>query len=262
MNWSVSYETFQKIKDKDFSNQVNEIRIEFSAYYDLKTIKEVLQSLKDNNKRIVIIYNEAIEKNFGFFIELYKEWGENSFYIRKDKLEQNTEDIPFFLSVFCYTKEKFMDLYQTYATDIYVSDVLGFNVAYLTDAEVNVRAIPCVAQNTGLTPKFSDFYVRPEDIRLYEGCIDTFEIPDLPNASILAEIYISKGKWIGDLSDIIYLLPKDLIGDRIIPDFGQRRMNCKKKCFEENSRCRICWQYADLCAEAKRAGIYFNVASG
>ena len=77
-----------------------------------------------------------------------------------------------------------------------------------------------------------------EDIEVYEKYVDICEFfGDLDRQSVLYEIY-TKGKWIGDLQQLILNFKYSLSNQTIAPIFSEARLGCNKKC--NQGKCNIC----------------------
>lgn len=95
------------------------------------------------------------------------------------------------------------------------------------------------------TPSLKTFFIRPEDIDLYNNYIDTFEFyadpTDATKINTLYEIYTKDKSWFGKLNEIILGYEGDEDNRFIIPRFGEQRLNCDKSCIKNiKPFCRIC----------------------
>ena len=128
-------------------------------------------------------------------------------------------------------------------SDIYIANELGFYLGdiapYIHEKNVIIRAFPNVAQSIiEETPVISKFFIRPDDIYLYEDLIDVFEFfGSLNRQSVLMEIY-KEETWSDILDLIIIGLNLDLDNRLFNPYFGEARVNCRKRC--TFGKCNIC----------------------
>ena len=125
-----------------------------------------------------------------------------------------------------------------------------FNVKILSTAakknNKSLRSFCNVCESSWLeTPSIKTFFIRPEDLKLYEKYIDTFEFyinnTSASRLNTLYEIYVKDQKWFGKLEEIIvgYIGEED--NRFFIPNnFGEKRLNCNKKCMQDNEKCNIC----------------------
>jgi hypothetical protein len=158
------------------------------------------------------------------------------------------KNIKFFFNRGVSSFDLLRDLIVQGVSDVYIVDSLGFwlkKVAQICHAEdnyVNVRVYPNIAQsgrigyNAETAPK--DFYIRPEDIKFYEDCVDVMELTaPIGKLDIMYKIYSSR-EWSGDLTDIIYGLEETISNKRILPEFGKARSLCEKRC--NYGTCHVC----------------------
>ena len=97
-------------------------------------------------------------------------------------------------------------------------------------------------------------WIRPEDTKIYEKYIDTFEfgVETLSEEVALLHVYKDNGYWMGNLN----LLFKNFninIDNRAVPeDLVERRLNCGQRCMEPGARCQACetaFKFAELIRE-------------
>ena len=154
--------------------------------------------------------------------------------------------------------DKFNGFLSLNVTDIFVAEDLLFSAKILSSkAKKNGKSLRCfcnVCQSSwDATPSLKTFFIRPEDISLYNQYIDTFEFyirnNSINNLNTLYEIYTKKQKWLGRLNEIIIGYEGQEDSRFIIPKFGEKRLNCGKKCVQEidgNLTCRICDRIMEL----------------
>ena len=130
-------------------------------------------------------------------------------------------------------------------SDVYlVEDIcfeLGAASAICNRNRVRIRVFPNVAQcSIGARPALKKFFIRPEDVPIYEQYVDTFEFwGPLERQDVFYLIYHDKQRWFGDLKEIIFDLNEPLDSRRIMPLFGKVRATCGKRCLK-NKHCNIC----------------------
>lgn len=164
--------------------------------------------------------------------------------------ELRLRNIRWFFVEGCYTWDLLNECISYGVSDVYIIDELGFdieNVSYLCKKNnVNVRVYPNIAQTSArlLTlGDYTDFYIRPEDIRVYEPFVDVFEFfGSLNKEWVLYQIY-SGEEWNGPLELLILNLSKvKQTRNDLIPNiFGHCRLSCKKKCsYDDCNMCNRC----------------------
>lgn len=164
----------------------------------------------------------------------------------------------FFYATHATTEEIIKAYIADGVSDIYLTDDLGFSFNKLhSKYNVNFRLFLNVAQvpnERSKEPNFNGFFIRPDDVHLYDYDNVIFEFfGPLDRQSVLYEIY-SKGKWLGDLNDLILGLNLHIDNRTITPGFGQARQICQHKCGE----CSICDTTAHVAEMLKENGVGFT----
>ena len=174
-----------------------------------------------------------------------------------DKLKD--AEIPFIFMEYAENFEMFYVQKELGASDIYVTGALGFYLDKLQPFrdKVKLRVFPNIAQSTRgttkLLPQLIKFYIRPEDIELYQDYIDVLEIfPCKDRTTVIYEIY-KRQQWLGKLSDIIMDLDSDIDNDVISPYFALHRIKCHQDCLLD--RCTLCQQIYSLGKKFEEAEI-------
>lgn len=229
-------------KEKDFKDTQRII-------LDLTTLDlNIITSLK-----MIIPMLVDIQKNFPLFTV------KTSMYQQEDIKLLKENNIPFIFKEYAENFEKFYVQKELGAADIYITESLGFQLDKLQPFrdQVKLRVFPNIAQSakgtTRLLPQLYKFFIRPEDIEIYEKYIDVLEIyPSKDRNSVLFEIY-KKQQWIGSLSDIIMDLDIDINNDTISPYFAQHRVLCHQDCLL--NRCTLCDQIYSLGKKFEEADI-------
>ena len=240
---------FESESDSQLSQIEDLIQPHQTAIVKLDTLPEnqiaiVLPNLltlkTDINDRLVVMINLAQEK----FIDVLTEY-----------------NIKFMFSNYARTKEGFFAMAEAGACSIYVVEELAFNLKdlqYIREHfNTGIRIFPDIAQSTKGSGKYinplTKFFIRPEDLELYEDLIDVCEFYHLGDQlSVIYEIY-RQGQWLGNLSDIILSLDMDIENTTIAPHFGKMRVNCNKCCL--CGRCFICTEIAELAEKFKEADL-------
>ena len=113
-----------------------------------------------------------------------------------------------------------------------------------------IRVVPNLAYNDNLPHKdgVCGQWIRPEDLcTIYEPYIDVvefFEAEKDKNAlNTLYNLYNKGERWAGPLKEIIKGFKGDTDSYYIIPYFGEKRLNCEKRC--NVSSCSFCVQLSN-----------------
>lgn len=141
--------------------------------------------------------------------------------------------------------ETFNQLKSLGVSDVYIDGPLGFQVEYLRQAKESIllRASPTVSPNAALLGmKPNSFFIRPEDLHLYEGTIDIIDFKSENNPE-REEALFSIFKLSTFNYDLVHLMEtKELESlNFLLPqDFGEQRLNCRQRCQMPQSRCSYC----------------------
>ena len=171
--------------------------------------------------------------------------------ITKEQVEfipqMRIRDIKWFFADGCYSVDTLNECLSYGVSDVYVINELGFDIKRVkkicAEKGVSVRVYPNVAQTSArlLTlGDYSSFFLRPEDVSLYEDYVDVLEFFNSYNKeNILYDIY-TEGEWGGPLELIILNLHTGKqVNNNLIPNlFGESRLECRKKCVYDE--CHVC----------------------
>ena len=177
--------------------------------------------------------------------------------ILEDLLESG---IPFFFGNRVNDWDTFIGLLELGVSDIYIVEDLCFDLervaAVAAQYDVKLRTYANVAQSTWKdTIDIKKFWIRPEDVEIYEKYIDTLEFFGTPQqVGVLLKVYKEDKKWFGQLKEIIFGLKTDLDSRYIIPHFAEHRTSCKKECLK-GGKCKICERVVDLSHSLKEANL-------
>ena len=191
----------------------------------------------------------AAHKNIAFMIA----YDQN---IHQDLYEMNLDY--FFIDPIS-SLDDFMGVINLGVTDIYVANELGFYLEKISpickEKNIAIRVYPNVAQSNNKfnTPGIKKFFIRPEDVELYEQYVDVFEFwGPIDKQPVLYDIYYS-GRWQGNLQDLILGLDEEVDNMKIMPVFGESRTCCRKKC--AYNQCHICDNILSAAATLEIKGI-------
>lgn len=210
------------------------------------------------------IYRHNLLDRFEKFRETYPEI---DFAIILPKYDKNLAEIckqkklKFFFDVVVRDWETFHAFIEAGVCDIYLVEQMMFEIKDASKAAhlagVQVRTFPNIAQlKYEETSSLKSFFIRPEDVELYEGLVDVMELYTIDeiNQDVVLEVYQKDKQWWGPLKELIIGLNTELDGRYIIPRFGERRLGCGRKCFK-GMRCDVCQTVEDLGKNLQKAGL-------
>lgn len=251
MKYCINYikRNFKYLNDIDeitiFFRPSDSSLIEFMLSHANQTINIFIQDEQDfiENNRIKLfkaIKNEHPELNFTLKISRYDENKSNSII----KIIQEAE-IPYFFNTGVRDWATFRGYLALKPCAMYITDNLGFEIKQCAEAahaeRVSIRIIPNAAQGTwDKAAGITKFFVRPEDVKVYESYVDVMELFGTPDMlATYYRIYAIDKKWFGDLGEIIINFNDSLDSRNLLPSFAERRLNCGQKCLKDFS-CKIC----------------------
>lgn len=247
MKYCVDY--FRHIEGLD---QADEYTIKYSKKNDI-----LITFLEENKDKIINLTIE--EKLDGVDYKTLKAiYGTfSNFRLRFEFYDSNEIEnivecgIPFFFGNRVNNWDEFLGLVDLGVTDIYVVEDMCFDlerVAEIAQKEnIKLRTYANVAQSTWKdTPGIKKFWIRPEDVSIYEQYIDVIEFFGTPQqAAVLLKVYKDIKKWFGPLKEIIIGLEDGLDSRYIVSEFATRRVSCQKNCLK-GGKCRICNRVIEL----------------
>lgn len=254
MKYCLKYSTELRFLDSVLQ-EVDEIEVD---YLKLKNLKNFLALHKEQTILINMTnveYSQEIADKLITLHENYKNF-KLFFPFEKEYYPYEELGIPYgYISI----ASSWADIYgMTYGehspSDIFVGFELGFSVAQVAEKlhnqNIQVRCWANIAQRKWESiPAYKSFFIRPEDIRIYDNFVDVCHLhynTANPNyAKIALEVYRDKHKWFGNLNEFILNLNYDVDSRRIVPAFSQARTKCEGKCFK-TGRCAICERAIEL----------------
>lgn len=169
-------------------------------------------------------------------------------------------NIDYFFDTRVDTMDKLTSAISLRVSDVYICNELGFSLKtiapYCHDNGVKIRVYPNIAQSSSsrkCLDNFKKFFIRPEDVSVYEEYVDIFEffVSDLSKQKTLYQIY-KDSKWMGDIRDLILELDykEPILNYTIIPDFALTRIGCEKIC--GIGKCQMCDRILSITELANR----------
>ena len=166
-------------------------------------------------------------------------------------------NIPYYIAAPCLDWETFAQLIDIGVCDIDLSGPLAFEFSKVKrvlnslDRKIQIRVTPNKVINLNPhTPTVVGFFIRPEDIDLYEDYIDVLEFEGLEHQDTFFSIYAEQKRFIGNLNQCIYNFIEPVDNKGLVSLFGERRINCGRQCLN-GGHCRRCF---DLVSVSKSMG--------
>lgn len=247
--------------DTEALKNADEIILRFNEPHE--KLAEYLKEYKQEQRIIVDVSDYSggdgdvrLEDNLELFAEAHKEHPNFAVMLSFDQFDfitiLNDNDIPYFFKERIDTIDKVNTCLGLGVSDIYICNELAFSIGeiakYIHSFGVNIRMYPNITQTS--TPisfenSITKFFIRPDDVPFYEGLVDVLEFYDykIENHAVMLEIY-SDQRWLGSLDDIIIDFPEKINNSTILPNFGERRINCKKRC--GHGKCALCDRVLDF----------------
>lgn len=243
-------------------NKILELFTQFiPAHLNQRVIVQLIEednidTIVNNLKKIISIYNE--NKDIKFDIQL-------PFYNQKFIEELKDTNLKYFFKAAANSWDKFTGLISQNVSDIYITDELAFELDKVAEIahknNIKVRIYPNIAQSRW--DKLSDilkFFIRPEDIEIYEPYVDVCEFygDKAQQIDTYYKIYQEDKKWFGDLQEIIIGLDSKIDSRYIIPRFAEKRIKCGKDCLK-NGKCEMCKRILDLSEQLENAHLIVQI---
>ena len=227
-------------------------------YIEDKGLVEFMK--KYSSQRIILRVNPSNFANSEVrkLIAIKKQYPEYNFSVALPYFDKalvpwfRDEGISFFIDKPCMCWEEFNYLIREGVSDINISGPLGFEMSKVKrvldslNRKVIIRAVPNKVENMiTFTPTLIGFYIRPEDIELYEEFIDVLEFEGLEHQDTFFSIYAEHKSFIGNLNQCIYNFQEQVDNKGLITLFGERRRDCGRQCLS-GGHCNRCYTLADL----------------
>lgn len=258
-----------------FKNATEEISIQYNN--ELDNLMDFLT--KHQEQRVILIINEPLIVNYKALKAIKEKYPQLDFAVCFGQLRRATTipqevakvipelqeaQIPFFMGDLITTGEQLKYFLELGVSDVYLTEDICFNLEAarrLCDRyKAQIRVFPNVAQSSiQASPALKKFFIRPEDVSCYETYIDVFEFwGDLERQDVFYLIYHEKGRWLGNLKEIIYDFDNPLDSRCVLPIFAPTRATCKKRCALDYP-CHICDSIQGISETMAEKGIYIKV---
>ena len=242
MKYSISYNS-----DISLRKAADEIRVPFNK------LGYIYEFMTNHPEKQYVIIVDSILTNFDNQLKLVTAVLQDNYTI-----ECKTIDIIKYVKnkgyncFYAYSAtdwETFNNLLNLQVSDIYIDGPICFDISALEKIKktnnINIRVRPNISTNAFLgnnLTSLNSFFIRPEDLNLYESAIDTIVFDketSLLKEETLFKIY-KKEQYAGNLKDIVFQLDTDINNLHFPQSFGKYRTNCKQKC-KAGERCRYCF---------------------
>lgn len=257
VRYNRSFKHFDEVEEVIFKYSASEGYIEGVTSKLEKQTQKIIISLIDIEQEI----NEVLP-----ILNKIKEIHDNTkviidFFEQRDWINILKENnIDFFFDQFARNLAVLATMYKLGASEAYIAEDLCFElhrIQHFRTKGMKYRVWPDIAQTSagthGVLSQNTEFFIRPEDIELYEKFVDTMELMRSDNReNIIYEIY-KQEQWLGNLNDIIIDFEGDVDNTTIAPFFGQQRLMCRRRCLV--SRCDICDDLEFFGKDLEKAGI-------
>lgn len=254
MKYSIKY-----YRDFRYFDIVDEVILYFND--NNENIVEFVKEKYDENKKIVVDITTIEDKKgtLPILLMLQKEHPNMAVRTTTDFYKPLCGKLPFFFMDYCNRPDQVYTYIGRGVSEVYITEGLGFNIKkigeYCHIHDVEVRVLPNIAQHTkGFGKEIPDeckFFIRPEDVEIYEEYVDTMEIVGGGNRlSALFEIYRG-GQWLGDFKDLILGFESSMPNTGVAPYFGKERLKCQHKCM---------WGECTLCPQMKKIAEMMKVS--
>ena len=215
-------------------------------------ILDLAESLEYKDiEKLNAIYEENSDINFAIKLPMY--------YEMLDELLP-TLKVPFFFQKVVTNWEDFLGYISLGVSDIYIGEDLGFELDKVSkiakEHNIQIRTFPNIVQTQWkYTSSLKSFFIRPEDVELYEQYIDVLEFwGDRHKQPTFYKIYAIDKKWYGDLQEIITGFSAKLDSKFTIPRFSEKRVRCGRSCLK-GGICQLCDRIEELSKTLEKADI-------
>lgn len=181
-----------------------------------------------------------------------------------DYIYKNSDELKFSYARPITSWHEVRELSKMGISEILIRDYLCFDLerlkTYCDKRNIKIRCIANYIEEDeyNTIPPYEKFFIRPEDVSIYEDYIDTIEFYKnnyyelLEKQNVLYKIYNS-GKWEGKLSDIIDGYTEDVLNTTITPSFTKFRIDCQRRC--DLGLCDSCDHHMTLAKTLEKSGI-------
>lgn len=149
-------------------------------------------------------------------------------------------------------------------SDVYIKDDLWYDLtrtaSYCHDNHIALRVVANRVPSTALGKGdcAEDMFLRPSDIALIDGLVDTLEfdcwdkgVYDFAKADVLYRAFFDKGEWNGDLREINCDLKLAVPNTALFPQFTASKLVCGLVC-RKGGKCAKCGQFLEVAGQLSK----------
>lgn len=260
MNYCIKYTN----KFRYFDN--NNVEIEIMYTSNSRLLDFCKNVLKESQKLIVNIIDKEISEDEINVFEAAVAIHPNILFKTNDVecIYRNSYKLNFLYTepISCWYEVR--ELSKIGVSEILIKDYLCFDLeklkTYCNKRNIKIRCVANYIEEDRFNtiPSYEKFFIRPEDVSVYEDYIDTIEFYKndyyelLEKQNVLYKIYNSS-KWEGKLSDIIDGYTEDVSNVTIAPSFVKFRIDCGRRC--DLGLCESCERHMALAKALEKSGI-------
>lgn len=260
---------------KSFSDLTNE-NIQFNIVYKpkIKQLNDFIQAYGTHRINL-IVPNFNIDKDSEIIKTLTEKYPNTQLVVAiptyTPEIEQalNKLELLHYYEQLITTWDRFQGFLTLNITDIFIAEQLAFSAPILSEnAKKAGKALRCycnICQSSwDRTQSLKTFFIRPQDIDLYAQYFDTFEFyvnhKDINKINVLYNVYSKEKKWLGKLNEIIVGYQGDDYSAFILPRFGEKRLNCGKRCMKNpDTGCHLCQRMAETGEILRQNDFYIRI---
>ena len=112
---------------------------------------------------------------------------------------------------------------------------------------IKIRVNPTIAKPSIYNDYIGDtglchFWVLPQHSYLYDNYIDVMDIlaEDKDREEILCKYYIDNQPWLLRLDNFFKNINTEIIGNYVLDEWAEKRLNCGQRCFMPSPTCHYC----------------------
>ena len=269
MNFAIPFSMNFNYADQD---------IQWNIKYKPK-ITELDSFIKAEGKKRINFIIRNIDFNFNRQNKIFKALNEKypdtlivmclDYYQPKIEELLSKQAIPHYYNEIVNDWDRFHGFLSLDITDIFIGENILFNIKKANNlAKKYNKKLRCFCNlcqsSWNKTPSLKTFFIRPEDLYLYNNLIDTFEFyasdDSINKINTLYKIYTKDKEWFGKLNELIVGYEGEEDSRFILPLFGEKRLTCDKKCFKNLPPvCKICDNIVDLSETLKDAKLMIAI---
>ena len=245
MKYSIDY--YRNLKEKAIMDKVDEVMFSYNA--DVKEMEEMVLAFPD--KQFVRIIDFTPSEEVYSFIKHFKD--NFTVAVRKNTFVSSFAERMHLDGIRYY----FVDPARTFddarrykllqVSQLVVAGELFFNMEKLKRFELEIRVDPTDiyddSEIPGMPERATGSWIRPEDVDMYEGFVDTLDFSNTApeRTEALIRIYRDEKAWSGPLSMLVPGLHSNVPVNRMLnSELTALRLNCGRRCRIPGTKCSVC----------------------